>query len=322
MMIGVNHVNKVDREFYHLIDILKHSSKDQIFFQIKENFKLVPEETQRSIEDYFKKFNYWGKLDVKVGEYEEITNKVTSFSDYLEDYIWLYQRLEDYRSKKLLLAIIRNWYQYDFKILGETIEQMFDDYFDLDIVKCDSNEVIVDLGAYTGDTIYSYLDTYGIDCYKKIYCYEVTDNIFDFLKQNTSQYPNIECRKKAVSDQSDILYINPSKVDASANTVSSEGESRIDTVTIDEDINEPVTLIKMDIEGYEQKALKGCKRHIQEDHPKLLLSVYHNHEDIWKIPRMIEEMCPGYRFYLKNHGGPIFPTEITLLAIYPENEYL
>jgi len=31
---------------------------------------------------------------------------------------------------------------------------------------------------------------------------------------------------------------------------------------------------------------------------------------------MIEEICPGYKFYLRNNGGGIFPTEITLIGIY------
>ncbi len=309
-------MNKIDRDFYHLVDILRNSSREQILFQIKENFKQVPEETQKSLEDYFAKFDYWGKLDFKNDEFEEIENKVDSFVNHLDDYVWLYEKLKDYRSKKLLLAILRNWYQYDFSMLSETIENTFPDYFDLDIVSCDSNEVVVDLGAYIGDTIYSYLDLFGEESYQKIYCYEITDESFEFLKSNTGRYKNIECIKKAVSDKKGTLYMESSSVDASANTVAEAGELLVEAVTIDEDITEPITLIKMDIEGAEQKALLGCKKHIVLDHPKLLLSVYHNHEDIWKIPRMIEEICPGYDFYLRNHGGPIFPTEITLLAIY------
>lgn len=311
-------MNKIDREFYHLIDIFKNSTKEQLFYQITENFKQIPEETQRSLEDYFHKFDYWGKLDIKNGEYEEIEKKVESFSSHVEDYVWLYQKLKDYRSKKLLLAIIKNWYQYDFQTLKETIETMFFDYFDLDIVKCDENEVVVDLGAYIGDTVYQYLDTYGSDCYKKIYCYEITEETFEYLNNNLKNYPNIECFRKAVSDSSGKMYLKESREGASANTLKEEGDIFVEVVTIDEDIKEPVTLIKMDIEGFEQKALLGCKKKIQQNHPKLLISVYHNHEDIWKIPKMIEEIEPGYRFYLRNHGGPIFPTEITLLAIYEE----
>ena len=70
-----------------------------------------------------------------------------------------------------------------------------------------------------------------------------------------------------------------------------------------------------DIEGYEQKALLGARGHIVREHPKLLFSVYHNNEDLWKIPRMIHEMSPDYKFYLRFDGSPIYPTEITLFAL-------
>ena len=100
---------------------------------------------------------------------------------------------------------------------------------------------------------------------------------------------------------------------ASANRlVSGEG---VEVTTLDVDITEPVTLIKADIEGFEQKALLGARNHIAADHPKLLISVYHNNEDLWKIPQMIYEISADYRFYLRYKSSPIYPTEITLFAL-------
>lgn len=61
--------------------------------------------------------------------------------------------------------------------------------------------------------------------------------------------------------------------------------------------------------------IKGARQHILKDHPKLLISVYHSNEDLWKIPQMIREIDDSYRFYLRYHGGSIYPTEITLIAI-------
>ena len=91
-------------------------------------------------------------------------------------------------------------------------------------------------------------------------------------------------------------------------------------MALDDDIGEPLTFIKMDIEGAEQAALRGCSQHIRKERPKLALSVYHNFEDLWKLPRMIEELVPGYRFFLRYHGGDLWPTEITLLALPPKTD--
>ena len=80
--------------------------------------------------------------------------------------------------------------------------------------------------------------------------------------------------------------------------------------------SEPVTLIKADIEGFEQRALaRGPQPHRMRDHPKLLISVYHNNEDLWKIPRMIHDLSADYRFYLRYKSPATYPTEITLFAL-------
>ena len=66
----------------------------------------------------------------------------------------------------------------------------------MDIVKCDKNEIVVDLGAYTGDTVLSYINNYGEGSYKRIYCYEITPSTFETLKENLKNYDNIEYRLK------------------------------------------------------------------------------------------------------------------------------
>ena len=76
-----------------------------------------------------------------------------------------------------------------------------------------------------------------------------------------------------------------------------------------------MTIIKADIEGGEQRALAGARRHIENEHPKLLFSVYHRNEDLWKIPRTIDGMSDDYRFFLRFKGTATYPTEITLFSV-------
>lgn len=313
-------MNRIDQDFYQLVAILQNKKKEEILDTIKQNFLQLPVIYQDYLEDYLAKYKYWGNLDHKRGDYGEIEEKALSFHEHIEDYIWLYESFVDYRSKMLLYAMMKNWYQYDFNSLKEATETTYSDYFDLDIIKCDKEEVVVDLGAYVGDTVFDYLRVYGEDNYKKIYCYEITKEVFGLLKENVSPYSNIECRRKAVGGKDRMVYVEESKGGASANVISGTGTSAVEEVTLDQDITEKITLLKMDIEGAEQSALRGSEKHIREDHPKLLLSVYHNNEDIWKIPRMIDEICKGYQFYLRSHSGRFFPTEITLLAVYKEKE--
>jgi hypothetical protein len=72
---------------------------------------------------------------------------------------------------------------------------------------------------------------------------------------------------------------------------------------------ERVDFIKMDIEGGEYDALEGGRETIQRFHPKLAICVYHaratalnfltiEDENIFRIPRLLHDICPDYTFYL------------------------
>ena len=210
---------------------------------------------------------------------------------------------------------VSSGYQYDFKMLNRSIEKSYGHYFDLDLIEPNSEEVIVDLGAYTGDTILDYIYTYGENKYQKIYAYDITEESLIKLKENVSRYPNNIVKKRAITDKTGITYIKKSEVDNSANMTMDHGDDEVLETTLDDEVKEKITMIKMDIEGGEQKALRGAEEHIKKEHPKLLISVYHNVRDIFEIPKMIEQMDSSYQFYLRNHGGGVYPTEIVLIAI-------
>ena len=308
-------MNIIDKNFKKLVEEIKSCSEMELYHRIRSKFELIPEATKNSCMDFFNQFFYWGDLDVANNNYQEIELKAKELHQHIDDFVWLFQHLEDYRSKRLLYAILNNWYQYDFLETTKTKEYLYDDYFDLDIVKCDRDEVIVDLGAYTGDSILSYIKNYGEDCYQKMYCYEITPETFEILKNNLSRFSNIDCRLKGVGDRCGKLKVENNLVSASANTLNIQEDGDVEITTLDEDIKEPITLIKADIEGFEQQALEGAKNHIKNDHPKLLISVYHKNEDLWRIPKMIYEMSEDYKFYLRFNSSPIYPTEITLFAV-------
>lgn len=122
------------------------------------------------------------------------------------------------------------------------------------------------------------------------------------------------CNKGAGSAPGE-LFLSQS-TDASANQLSAEETSgqRIRVVPLDDDLPEPVTFLKMDIEGAEWDTLLGCQRIIAEEHPKLAICVYHGYDDLWRIPALIDSIYPNYEFYLRHYGGNLNPTEFVLLC--------
>ena len=306
-------MKKIDTEFNNLIWEINNKSKEEIFNHIKENYKKINSSIIASIEIFLAQFGYWGKLNLVSGEFEELERRSSILKSHTFDLMWLYDNLGDYRSKIVLFGILNYWYNSLFDTLGAATEKNYHQYFDLDLINCDNKEVFVDIGAYTGDTILDYINTYRE--YKSIYAYEITPSSIDYIKQNLSIYPNIYIRNNAVLDKEETLYIKNNLVSASANTLDDSGELQVHGVTIDDDVLEKVTMIKMDIEGSELKALKGCVNHIKNDTPKLLISVYHKHGDIIDIPKFIYNINPNYKFYLRYFGNKYYPTETVLLAI-------
>ena len=307
-------MNQIDLKFALLMNEIRSLSEQELYHQIRLSFEQIPDATRNNMMNFFNQFLYWGSMDIEHNNFEEIELKVHELKEHVDDFEELYINLEDYRSKNLLYAILNNWVHYDFNTLSEVIEKCYDDYFDLDLIPTCNEEVFVDLGAYTGDSTISFLRNYG-DSYKKIYAYEITPETYQILVSNLKDYPNVVCYLKGVGDTRSSLSVVNSSADASANTVFVSDNGTIPMVTLDEDIGEKLTMIKADIEGFEQEALLGAINHIKNDHPKLLISVYHKNEDLWKIPKMIKEIDPTYKFYLRYHGGNVYPTEITLIAL-------
>lgn len=308
-------MNIIDLQFYKMADEIAALSRDNLLDRMVSSFEGLPSDMKQRLSRYFDRFGFWGRLEPENGVYEEIELKADELCNHIGDFVWLYGRLADFRSKKTLYAVLNNWYAYDTKTASQVREYAFDEYFDHDIIPNAHDEVFVDLGAYFGESTLSFILNYGKESYRKIYCYEITPSVFSELKKTLSVFPNIDCRHKGVSDREGVMKIAFCPASVSANSLSDEGDGEVAVTSLDLDIDEPVTIIKADIEGGEQRALAGARRHIENEHPKLLFSVYHRNEDMWKIPRIIDGMSDDYKFFLRFKGLATYPTEITLFSV-------
>ncbi len=310
-MINLNWLDKKTKE---LISELKLFSEKEIYEHIREKLKIVPVDTQESISKFLDNFSFWGSFHPTENDFSTLERLSKFLKENSEKFEKMYQSLEDYRSKKIFYAILNNWYNYDFINLEQVMEKCFSHYFDLDIIPSCQEEVFVDLGAFNGDTVEDFIKIYG-DNYKKIYAYEMTEQSMRELKERVKNYPRIIYEQKAVSDEVGMGSIKIHEISTSSNQLELEEIGEIEVTSLDDDIGEKITMIKMDIEGSELKALKGAENHIIKDKPKLLLSVYHGYEELLTLWEYLEKLDLSYHYYLRYYGGPIFPTEIVLFAI-------
>jgi len=196
-------------------------------------------------------------------------------------------------------------------------------YFNSDLLKLENGEVLVDAGAFNGDTI----SEFDAACkknnvsYEKVYGFEPDKENYLALIKSTEKNKNQELVNRGLYSRTTVLNFEESTSSASlgagtARIVDSNlagGFVQIKTTSLDEFLGgDKVTFIKMDIEGAELEALRGASNTIKQYKPKLAISVYHERDDILEIPCFIKELCPEYKFYLRHYSN--FITETVLFA--------
>lgn len=207
-----------------------------------------------------------------------------------------YSLLADDESRKNYVNIL------NFKVSGK-IEYLFASEKDKSFVyenifHLGSEETFVDLGAYDGDTIKEFADFTG-GKYNKIFALEADAKNFKKLIKNTEGMHNIFCFNFAAWDKKETLLFEKKK--GRNSKLSSAGNVEIQATDIDSLIKEKFTILKMDVEGSEEKAILGASDSIKKDEPKLYVCAYHRNSDMYAIPLLINSICDKYRFYFYHH---------------------
>ena len=306
--------HKLERQFWTIYEYFKYVDPQIIVRNTMNNFDSYPQEYQRQFTTLPRRYSFLtGRLDVDAGDYSLIPIYVDMMKSEGENFKWLFQKLADKRSKQILLRIVTYWFEFDVRDLAELHEGVFDSYYDLDLLTCTDEDVLVDCGAYVGDSILSYIQTYGGQ-YRKIYGYEIAPETMVQMKENLKGYDRVEFKLKGVGREHGMLYLDE-ETSGEGTKIADTGVESVEVVALDEDIEEPVTIIKMDIEGAEQDALQGARRHIEMEKPRLLICTYHKPADLFQIPRLIDSMRGDYTFYLRINGRGIWPCDHVLFGV-------
>lgn len=187
-----------------------------------------------------------------------------------------------------------------------------DYYFNNDVLSLSPDEVYVDVGAFDGDTVQSFINgckNHKVD-YKYIYAFEPDPQCYNALVKNVRKYKNVSCHQLGIWSESKKSCFTSSEnafttsgVISQAAAICNNGNIEIQVVSIDEFLKgEKVTFIKMDPGGNViPEAVKGAARTIAKYKPKLALGAYHALESIFEIPLLVNDICPEYKLYLR-HG--------------------
>ncbi|QYX49776.1 FkbM family methyltransferase [Pseudomonas tussilaginis] len=171
----------------------------------------------------------------------------------------------------------------------------------------------VDCGAYDGDSYEELIAQPQISCKQAFLLEPDPQNFARLVSQVALKQTHAVCLPIAAAETYSILTFNAGQGEACSISLEGAGTS-IAAVALDQLLPcMPVDLIKLDVEGAEAQVLRGAEQIIRRSHPVLIVSLYHNPQDLWALPELLFDLCPNYRFYIRQHSPNTF--ESVLYAV-------
>jgi FkbM family methyltransferase len=176
----------------------------------------------------------------------------------------------------------------------------------------DPKGVMVDAGAYVGDTLEELIwRSFGV--FGKYYAFEPAPKLYSALQNRVCRLikewalsiDSIECVEAGLGDQAATIpfYVpQANEVAGSFVRVEKSIDAMLRILTLDGYLKGgPITFLKADIEGGEMGMLHGAKNSIKQHKPKIAISIYHRCSDLIEIPLLIHEMVPDYKMAVRHH---------------------
>lgn len=177
-------------------------------------------------------------------------------------------------------------------------------YFPKGLFALGPNEVFIDCGAYTGDTIAEFLRTTH-DHFERIVAFEPDPANFSALKSKFNHDRRMQLYPYATSARKETLRFAAGGGEASR--VSAAGTCQIEAITLDEALNGVApTYMKFDIEGSEMDALEGAQETIARYRPKMAVCLYHLPDHLWSIPLRLNKLLPNSLFSMRTYASDGF----------------
>lgn len=232
------------------------------------------------------------------------------FESNSSEIIDAYNCLSDEESKKVFVNVICN--RIASKYSNYSYEELCSrgEYFNSGVFDLSENECFVDCGAYNGDTIDEFLKVTN-NKFENIIAFELDGDNYKILNETVSSYENgisekIKCYNYGVwNEESEITYGKGADNDSSdgISIYKDNNKDIAKAVKLDDILlGDKITLIKMDIEGAEQNALKGAENIIKKQKPKMAICLYHRLDDFWKIPLYLKKIVPQYKISIRHHS--------------------
>ena len=250
-------------------------------------------------------FSFETMLYVVYFSLQDVEPYRTYLVEHWDEFSRLYDTLADDQSRSTLISVLKGRLSGDLAHFRKCCVP--DQYYPPDLIHFSKGELMVELGAYDGQTLLEFISRCP-DC-RGAYCFEPDVKLLPGLErikeQQAEQGKQVYVIPKGAWDCETVLDLSSEGTEEGRTHVLSDDAKEhgyaIETSTVDKEVKEPISFMKMDIEGAELRALHGAEKQIRTNRPKLAVCVYHKNEDILEIWNYLRELVPEYRFYLRHH---------------------
>lgn len=180
-------------------------------------------------------------------------------------------------------------------------------YFEPDVMPMHDREVLVDGGAFNGDTVRDFAAKTN-NRYSHIHAFELDPTIAVTFASKTSHIDRVTLHSYGLWSERATFKLE--RRSDNGGRISTAGETNVELVALDDtDVGAP-TLIKLDVEGAEVAALNGASGIIRRHNPKLAICAYHKHDDLVTLFETISTMRDDYTFSLRHYSPLVYDTVI------------
>lgn len=217
----------------------------------------------------------------------------------LDFYKTFSSKLNDFESQETFKKFVN--YRYNFELSAmidykvRVDQQYFEDFIDLE--GCS----IVDGGGFDGDTseeIARRFPKFG-----RIHFFEPSPTNLARAKQRLQHLERVTFYNCALSDSFGTLGFDPDAGSASHVTSNTDNVIEVPCRRLDDVIDGPIDFIKLDLEGWELKALQGGELIIVRDRPYCAVAIYHAAADLREVVTWFTSVYGADRvkFYLRHY---------------------
>ena len=232
----------------------------------------------------FEDFSYWYLVEFDRFFFKNLTK-----------FKLLFEKLSDLRSRKEFLKILSYKVTGCEKVLKFSSAKTYEQYFP-EFINFNKKSVLVDVGAYNGDTIKNFIKTKKK--FKNIIAFEPDKKNFKVLEENFISDKRITVFNKALGSENILKKFNSSQ---DKSKFDENGIHYVPVVTLDS-FNIIPDFIKVDIEGSEKGFILGSKNTIAKYKPQLAICVYHRPEDFFYLTDLILSINKEYKVYFRHHS--------------------